>query len=410
MPKAKPGVFRPLLLMVAVLILACNLSLRGGSSTPPAPTETMDAPDPTPTTEIPPAGITAPAAANWPATIDEILADCPTAQEIAEVDSKIILSFPADPTAGVFVCSAAAGSADLTREQKNAYNAILIMKHLSFDEPLPWTDQPLYDWFTDTISGIEYRSDIASHFCCGTPPVISIRAELQTFYSDRWTAVGRLMALYVHEARHTYMAHQCKKGVDNTIAELGAYGVEARLYEWLAYHGDPAVITMLAPGPTADYREMARHYFYSMQGNMFCLDPAPTGLPPTLTAPADAATPVWTERMIRAARSGIPIPGLLLPEADAVVPSKGAVFSWQAVDFPGGVTYGIEVDELFHFGKDWEYWTAHVDSAGITGTSYPMPIPLDAANAKLGRWRVWAISPDAGPGPKSEWRYFTISS
>ena len=88
--------------------------------------------------------------------MDEALADCPTAAEIAEVDSKINLSFEADPTAGRLVCTMAAGSADLTREQKNAYNAILIMKDLKFDAPLPWTDQPLYDWFTGTISGIRY--------------------------------------------------------------------------------------------------------------------------------------------------------------------------------------------------------------------------------------------------------------
>jgi hypothetical protein len=409
MPKAKAIVIQTALSVLAISILACNLSLRTGSSTPSRPTESMDALETTPTIEILPTGITAPAVADWPATVDEILAECPTAAEIAEVDSKITFRFQADPTAGVDVCTAAAGSADLTREQKNAYNAILIMKHLSFDAPLPWTEKTLYDWFTDTISGIEYRSDITTHSCCGTPPVIRIRAELHTFYSDRWTAVGRLMALYVHEARHTYMAHQCEKGVDNRIAELGAYGVEARLYEWLAYHSDPAVLTMLAPGPTNDYREMARHYFHSMQFNMFCLDPTPAGLPPALAAPADPASPVWTERMIQAARSGIPVPGLLLPEADAAVPSKGAVFSWQAVDFPGGVTYGIEVDELFRFGKDWEYWTAHVDSSGLTGASYPMPLALDTANAKLGRWRVWAISPTAGPGPKSEWRYFKIA-
>lgn len=340
--------------------------------------------------------------------MDELLADCPTAEEIAGVDSRIDMQFDADPTAGVLVCSAAAGSADLTREQKNAYNAILIMKELTFDAPLLWTDQTLYDWFTTTISAIRYRSDIASHSCCGTPPTINIRAELHTFYSDRWTAVGRLMALYVHEARHTYMAHRCEKGVDRTIAELGAYGVEARLYEWLAYHGDPAFLTMLAPGPTIDYREAARHYFFSMQGNMFCLDPTPDALPPALAAPADPATPVWTERMVRAARTGIPIPGLLLPEADSTVPSKGAVFSWQAVDFPGGVTYGVEVDVLLRLGKDWEYWEAHTDSSGLTGTSYTMPLALDAANGKLGRWRVWAISPSNGAGPKSEWRYFRI--
>jgi hypothetical protein len=162
----------------------------------------------------------------WPPIVDEVLAQCPTAQEIDAVNAKISLSFEADPTAGQLVCTAADGSADLTREQKKAYNAILIMKRLAFDAPLPWTDQPLYDWFTSTIAAIRFRSDIAAHTCCGTPPTINIKPELHAFYSDRWTAVGKLMTLYIHEARHTTMAHQCK-GRDNTMAEMGAYGVEA---------------------------------------------------------------------------------------------------------------------------------------------------------------------------------------
>jgi hypothetical protein len=66
---------------------------------------------------------------------------------------------------------------------------------LSFDA-LP-DGSAAVDWFTGAIQGIRYRSDIASHSCCGTPPTINIRAELHAFSSDRWTAVGRLMALYI---------------------------------------------------------------------------------------------------------------------------------------------------------------------------------------------------------------------
>jgi hypothetical protein len=407
MPYRKTGV-RLAIALFTGSVLACNLSLRTGSTTASHSTESPGGLEATSTSEPSPTDTSTPPEANWPPTVDELLAECPTAEEIAEVGSKITMSFEADPTAGVFVCSAAADSADLTREQKNAYNAILIMKDLKFDVPLPWTDKTLYDWFTGTISAIRFRSDIASHSCCGTPPTINIRAELHALYSDRWTAVGALMRLYVHEARHTFMAHRCETGTDRTIAELGAYGVEARLYEWLAYHADPAFLTMLAPGPTNDYREAARHNYFSLLSNMFCLDPTPSGPPLALAAPADAATPVWTERMVRAARTGIPVPGFILPEADAAIPSKGAVFSWQAVEFPGGVAYGIEVDVLFRLGKDWEYWEAHADSSGLTGTSYTMPLAFDATYGKLGRWRVWAISATNEAGPKSEWRFFRI--
>ncbi len=281
------------------------------------------------------------------------------------------------------------------------------MKHLAFDAPLPWTDQPLYDWFTDTIYGIRFRSDVASHSCCGDPPTINIRTELHAFHSDRWTAVGSLMRLYIHEARHTYMSHHCE-GRDNTLAEMGSYGVEAKLYEWLAYHSDPDFLTTLSPGPTNDYREAARHSFFSLQGGMFCLDPTPDGPPPALAESPSAGTVVWTERMIQALQSGIPSPIPLSPLADAAVASQGAVFTWQGVDFPGGVTYGIEVDALYRFGEGWEFWQARTDAAGLAALSYTMPLAFDTTYSKLGRWRVWAISPTKGAGPKSEWRSFKI--
>ena len=274
--------------------LACNLSLRTGSTPAPGTTASRGGPEVTPTAGVVPTDTAAPDEANWPPTVDEVLAECPTAGEIAEVDSKIEMRFDSDPTAGQFVCTAAAGSADLTREQKNAYNAVLIMKHLAFDAPLPWTDQSLYDWFTGTISAIQYRSDIPFHSCCGTPPTILIKTELHAFHSDRWTAVGGLMALYIHEARHTFLAHRCQ-GRDNTIAEMGAFGVEASLHQWLTYHGDPDFLTALNPGPTNDYREASRFAFDSMRRNLFCAEPTPEGLPPALAAPPIGDAAIWTD-------------------------------------------------------------------------------------------------------------------
>jgi hypothetical protein len=419
LPNKKQRAFQIGIIFLLGLVFACNLSRQAGqypaagkgteptgdSSSHPTLRST---PEFTATVEASRTKTPIPVENIWPPTVDEVLAQCPTAQEIAEINSRIAMSFESDPTAGVLVCTAAAGSADFTREQKNAYNAILIMKHLAFDSPLPWTDQSLYDWFTGTIKGIRFRSDIVAHTCCGTPPTINIRTELHAYYSDRWTAVGSLMRLYVNEARHTYMAHRCETGMDRTIEELGAYGVEARLYQWLAYHSDPKFLTMLAPGPTIDYREAARQNYYALLQTGFCLDPTPTSLPPALVEHPSAKIPIWTEAMIQASLSGIPVPELLLPAADSSVPLQGAVFTWQSVDFPVGVTYGIEVDALFRFGKDWEYWQARTDAAGLTVPRYAMPISFDGTYSPMGRWRVWAISPTAGAGPKSEWQYFTI--
>lgn len=407
MPNRKKGIRLAIAFFIGP-VLACNLSLRTGSTPAPNSIASRGGPEITPTaTGLLPTDTAAPDEANWPPTVDEVLAECPTAGEIAEVDSKIKISFETDPTAGEFVCTAAAGSADLTRGQKNVYNAILIMKALMFDAPLPWTDQSLYDWFTGTITAIRFRNDVASHSCCGTPPTISMKPELHAFYSDRWTAVGGLMALYIHEARHTFSAHVCQ-GRDRTIMEMAPYGVEALLNQWLAYHSDADFLTALNPGPTNDYREASRFTYDSMRRNMFCDEPAPEGLPPALAASPAAEDAVWTEKMIRAFQSGVPVPVPVSPAEDASVPVRGAVFAWQSVDFPGGVTYGIEIDALFRFGKDWEFWQARTDAAGLSAPGFTMPIPFDPSYNPIGRWRVWAISPANGAGPKSAWRYFTI--
>ncbi len=318
------------------------------------------------------------------------------------------MSFESDPTAGKLVCSAAAGSADLTRLQKNAYNAILVMKAIQFDAPLPWTDQPLYDWFLDTIRAIRFRSDIAAHTCCGTPPTINIKTELHALYSDRWTAVGKLTALFVHEARHTYKAHTCN-GKDNTVAEMGSYGVEYAFDQWLAFHSNPDFLASLDPGPTDDYRLAARWIAYAMQKSVFCNEPTPAVLPPLPAASQYRGTPVFTSRAAAAIRSGIPAPALLAPDSGATVPARGATFTWQPVDFPGGVTYSIEIDALFRFGQDWQFWEARVDDHALAGTTYTLPLPFDGYDVQ-GRWRAGASSPAAGDGPKSDWRYFEVGT
>ena len=273
-----------------IMILACNLTLRTGSPASGS-TASQGAATAAPSDRILPTGTataTAEPVANWPPTVDEILAECPTAAEIAEVDSQIDMRFRDDPTAGRLVCTAAAGSADLTREQKNAYNAVLIMKELKFDAPLPWTDQPLYDWFTDSVDSIIYRGDIRNPAFDVSKSTIWMKADPQAFHSDRWTAVSSLVGLYVHEARHAVALHTCTKYQDKTIAELGATGVETRFYEWLAYHSDAAFLTEFAPGPTTDYREASRFKMFHWMSFNFCDDPTPAVPPPIVAPPRQA--------------------------------------------------------------------------------------------------------------------------
>jgi hypothetical protein len=66
---------------------------------------------------------------------------------IREIDAQIALQFDVDPTPGTLVCHAVDGSADLTRLQERAYQALILIKHLEFDRPLPWTSKSLWEWF-----------------------------------------------------------------------------------------------------------------------------------------------------------------------------------------------------------------------------------------------------------------------
>ncbi len=197
--------------------------------------------------------------------IDEVLAGCPAAADIALVDAALDLRFEDDPTAGTPVCTAAEGSADLTRLQERTYQAVLLLRRFTFNAPLPWTDQALYDWFVGSIRGIRFDNDLAGFgYCCSPPRVMTINPLiLPALETQRWIgdeAGARGMADFVralvHEARHTHPAHRghgCPdRTFDRTIAEMGAYGVEWHFINWLALHSDQAFLTDLDGDPYRD--------------------------------------------------------------------------------------------------------------------------------------------------------------
>lgn len=98
-----------------------------------------------------------------------------------------------------------------------------------------------------------------------------------------------------------------------------------------------------------------------------------------------------------------PAPSLVSPADGWVFRNypRTATFTWNTVTFSGGVTYNIEIE------KNVGTWQAHASQSGLGGTSYAMPaFPGD----NQGRWRVWATSPTAGAGAKSDWRYFSFNT
>ena len=202
---------------------------------------------------------------------DTILARCPTPSEVATSDLDLSLVFESDPTVGKIVCSAAQSSRDLTLLKGQVYRVLTIMRQLEFDAPLPWTSKSLYGWMVSTINGIRFRGDITYSFCCNPADTINIKASptlaaLQ-FPSD-FRSVGTLMVLFVHEARHNNgKPHTCGAN-DNTIGELGAWGVQYDTDLFLGSHSDPAFIT---PAMQSSFAQHAQ----SICSSRFCQNSCP---------------------------------------------------------------------------------------------------------------------------------------
>jgi hypothetical protein len=214
-------------------------------------------------------------------SVDTVIANCPTAAEVAAFDSDLSNTIIIDSvTWPTLVCTAASGSADLNRLQERLYQALRVMKKMPFDAPLPWTEKPLYDWFVTTVKGVRFRDDIDKSFCCDPVGVINIRTiYLDAFTTTRWISpsigegLDHLVILMVHEARHIDGgAHTCFS-YDQDISELKSWGVEYYLDEWMALHtGSFLTPALSAPSPRY-YRDIEWDRAQAVRDNRFCNDP-----------------------------------------------------------------------------------------------------------------------------------------
>lgn len=176
--------------------------------------------------------------------VDTLIASCPPAADVAAINAGLSLSFESDPTGGTLVCTAATGSANLTRAQERAYQALRVMRQLQFTRSLPWTSLQLYAWLKQQIVGIRFRGDISLSFCCSPARVINIQLQnLVALSTTRWidpqigSGLNSLVAVITHEARHSEgPGHTCAGGNDATYRELGAWGIQRDLYLWEALY------------------------------------------------------------------------------------------------------------------------------------------------------------------------------
>jgi hypothetical protein len=176
--------------------------------------------------------------------VDQIIARCPTAAEIAAAQARTPVTFDVSALTGPNVCTAGSGSADLNTVQLRTYQALIVLNELRFSQALPWTPGTLTDWFSRAIRGIRI-TDLpfgTGGFCCNPAGVIVVDSPGDVLDIARYADPNRnwngplpfLLGVFVHEARHAEgPLHQCA-GNDNTISELGAWGVEYSFEAWLA--------------------------------------------------------------------------------------------------------------------------------------------------------------------------------
>ncbi len=213
------------------------------------------------------------------APVDRFLAQCPNADEVAQIDTDLTLKFDSDPTTGQpLACRIAKGSRDLTPLQKRTYNILLLMKQLRFTQPLPWTDKLLYKWMVDTIDGIRFRADIEHSFCCAPINIINIQTnDLVANTTDRWIepasglGLRDLLVLFAHETRHNEgKLHTCDGIKDNSLSEMGAWAVQYYLDLWLV---DYTVDRTFFTAQDTDYLGSTHQAAQEIRGTRFCLEP-----------------------------------------------------------------------------------------------------------------------------------------
>ncbi len=176
------------------------------------------------------------------------------------MSTEVRLSFEGDVSAGTFVCTAAAGSRDLTQIQKNVYASLLFMKDVRFDTPLPWTDQPLYEWFARIVRLVRIRTDITYDSCNTREDTLNL---LGTRVAD--SSIPSYVEILVHEARHIDGGgHTCGIGqLDARIDELRSFGVQYYLMLWLGTHW---------PAATPGERDYALNRAAWLRAGAFCME------------------------------------------------------------------------------------------------------------------------------------------
>ena len=162
------------------------------------------------------------------------------------------------------VCRASQDSVDLTGVQLRATRALLVMRELEFDAPLPWTSMRLWDWVDQELEGLRFDGKATLSSCCsGTSRTPTLAG---TTTSLTWQSIEGLIGGIVHETRHiAFGAHTCGN-LDRRIDEMGAFGVHNLFFQWMGRHTSSALIP-------PEYQHQSRVRACTQANSAFCDEP-----------------------------------------------------------------------------------------------------------------------------------------
>ncbi len=267
--------FGSLLLAAVTIVFAACSSNEAERYTSPTPTPAATLTQVSPTATPIPTPTPTPTATNKPATpqpsstgvafqsVGGLLVTCPTEAEIVQFESDLDLDF-SDTNVRPYACLDGVDP-DGPNERLATYQALRVMRFLTFDEPPPWTNLSLYDWFKQAIKGMKFFEGEGYNSCCDAAHRLRIKMGGNTIISNQQHAavfvepragVGLMntIALFIHEGRHgePFFPHTCDNTLDLTLGELGAWGVQHYYYLWLADHTPLGALTAIE-------RETARY-------------------------------------------------------------------------------------------------------------------------------------------------------
>lgn len=246
---------------LSLVALACNLTGAAATSTlpaalpsmaPPPPTVPVRSPTEAPTTaptERPTEPVPSSTASVPVAEIDALLRTCPNDAELGRIQADFEIVFDSRARLPEYSCTPARIVAGEGNPRLAVFQALRAIEALQFEAPLPWTGLSLYDWLGEAIDGLVLTTTDIS-YCCDAANRIVLKAGLlsQPQYAvwyDPSAGIGlmNLVGLIVHEARHSEIGgHTCGND-DQTLNELGAWGVQYWMFTWMSDHAHAGLLT-----------------------------------------------------------------------------------------------------------------------------------------------------------------------